>query len=371
MEHKSVLVTGGAGFIGSHLVDRLIDKGNQVRVLDNLCPPTHNGRLPDWFNKKAEFVNGDVRKKKDWKSALAGVSYVFHLAAYMDYHLDFSTYSDTNVRSTALLYELIVQEKLPVKKIIIASSQAPYGEGKYHCSKHGVFYALPRSKAQLTDKHWDVSCPADGTTATILPAQETDELHPLTPYAVSKATAETLGLALGKIHTIPTVALRYSIVQGSRQSYRHYYSGALRDFAVRAVANLPILMQEDGGQLRDFVNVHDVVDAHLLVLGDSRANYEVFNVGSGQTTRVFDLAQTVSQITGNNLIPQMPGEYRIGSPRHTLLNIDKLVRLGWKPKRTLEDSVKEYVDWIQQYPEALRYWKKTYKTMRREHILKL
>ena len=129
-------------------------------------------------------------------------------------------------------------------------------------------------------------------------------------------------------------------------------------------------MQEDGQQLRDFVNVRDVVDAHLLVLNNNRANYEVFNVGSGQPTRVFDLAQTVIQITGNHLIPQMPGEYRIGSPRHTLLNIDKLVRLGWQPKRKLQDSVREYVDWVRKYPHAIDYWKKTYRNMRREKILK-
>src|SRR3989344_5776515 len=153
-----VLVAGGAGFIGSHLVDALVLRGYAVRVLDNLCPPSHNGKLPEWFNKKAEFVKGDVRVKKDWKKALRGVSYVFHLAAYMDYHLDFSNYFRTNTESAALLYEVIVEQKLPVKKIILASSQAVYGEGKYWCAKHKEVYAIPRGEAQLKKKDWECRC---------------------------------------------------------------------------------------------------------------------------------------------------------------------------------------------------------------------
>ncbi|MFZ2202571.1 MAG: NAD-dependent epimerase/dehydratase family protein, partial [Microgenomates group bacterium] len=141
---KTVLVTGGVGFIGSHLIDALIDRGYRVRVLDNLAPPTHNGKLPDWFNPKAKFIKGDVCRKKDLAAALRGVDYVFHLAAYMDYHLDFSTYFDVNVKSTALIYEIAIEEKLPLKKIIVASSQSVYGEGKYYCQNHGLFYPNSR-----------------------------------------------------------------------------------------------------------------------------------------------------------------------------------------------------------------------------------
>ena len=239
-QKELVLVTGGAGFIGSHLVDALIAHGYRVRVLDNLSPPTHNSKLPDWFNKKAEFIKGDVSLKKDWHGALIGVDYVFHLAAYMDYHLDFSKYFVTNVSSTALLYETIVEYKLVVKKIIIASSQSIYGEGKYVCGKHGVFYASPRTESQLRKHLWDIRCPRDNKLAKALPQEETDQLHPQIPYAIAKAAAEQLGLTLGSTYWIPTVVLRYSIVQGSRQSFRHFYSGALRDFCVRALNRLPI-----------------------------------------------------------------------------------------------------------------------------------
>lgn len=369
-QKELVLVTGGAGFIGGHLVDALTQKGYRVRVLDNLAPPTHNGKLPDWFNKKAEFVKGDVRKRNDWLKSLKNVDCVFHLASYMDYRLDFSKYFDTNVRSTALLYKIIVQEKLPIKKIIVASSQSSYGEGKYLCVKHGVFYAEPRAEAQLKKHQWNIVCPKDGKLAKILPEEENDELRPEIPYAISKTASEKLCLSLGKTYKIPTVALRYSIVQGSRQSFRYFYSGALRDFCIRALAGLPIVMQEDGQQIRDFVNVHDVIDAHLLVLRNNEANYEVFNVGSGKTTVVTELAKAVCKVAEVPFKPEMTGEFRINSPRNSKMNVNKLKKLGWTPKRTLEDSVREYINWARNYPEAISYWKKTYENMRRENILK-
>lgn len=367
---KVCLVTGGAGFIGSHLVDALIAKGYKVRVLDNLSPPTHNSKLPGWFNKKAEFIRGDVKKKKDLVKAMKGVDYIFHLAAYMDYHTDFSTYVDTILRSTALLYEIILQEKLKVEKIILASSQSIYGDGKYLCAKHGIFYAEPRTPEQLKKHEWEVVCPKDGKPAKIMPELETDELHPQIPYGISKMASEKLCLMLGKTYNIPTVVLRYSIVQGARQSFRHFYSGAIRDFCVRALADLPIITQEDGMQIRDFVNVHDVVDAHLIVLRNKKADYQIFNVGMGKAIKVIGLARTVCKITGNGIKPVPTGEFRINSPRNSVMDISKLKKLGYKPKRTTKDSVKEYVDWVRNYPEALTYWKKTYGRMWKENILK-
>ena len=365
-----VLVTGGAGFIGSHLVDALTSKGYRVQVLDNLSPPTHNGKLPDWFNRRAEFIKGDVRRKNDWLKSLKGVDYVFHLASYMDYHLDFSKYFETNVQSTALLYEIVIKEKLPIKKIVVASSQSPYGEGKYLCSKHGVFYAQPRAEAQLKKHQWDIVCPIDGKPVKILPEEESDELRPEIPYAISKTASERLCLMLGKTYKIPTVALRYSIVQGPRQSFRHFYSGALKDFSIRALAGLPIVMQEDGQQIRDFVNVYDVVNAHLVVLQNKKADYQVFNVGSGKDTIVAELAKTVCRVAGVPFKLEMAGEFRINSPRNSKMSIIKLKDLGWMPKRTLEDSVREYIDWARNYPEAISYWKKTYENMRQENILR-
>jgi dTDP-L-rhamnose 4-epimerase len=369
MSKELVLVTGGAGFIGSHLVDALIKDGYMVRILDNLSEPTHDGTMPDWINKSAQFMRGDVREKKDWISALKGVSYVFHLAAYMDYHFDFSKYADTNVRSVALLYEVIVQEKLQIQKVIIASSQSVYGEGKYECKKHGVFYAEPRPYSQLKKHQWDVRCPLDHTVATLLPELESDELRPQIPYGITKAASEKLCLSLGKTYEIPSVVIRPSIVQGSRQSIRSF-SGALKDFSIKALSGKPIMMYEDGRGVRDFVNVHDMVDAYLLVMKDPRANYEIFNVGIGETISLMDFAQLVFDCTNSKEVPTATGEFRINSPRSSAMNIDKLKKLGWKPTRSLTDNIVDYVQWVKKYPDAILAWKKTYEDMKKDGILK-
>src|SRR3989344_2065696 len=350
-----VLVTGGAGFIGSHLVDALILAGYRVKVLDNLAPPTHNGKLPPWFNNKAEFVKGDVLDKKILTRALSGVHYVFHLAAYMDYFLDFSNYFKTNTASTALLYEIIVGKKLPVKKIIIASSQSVYGEGKYECRKHGPLYVKHRSKIQMKKGDWEIHCPYDTSVLKPLPEKEDDLLNPQIPYGISKLAAEKVGLVLGKIYAIPTAIVRYSIVHGARQSFRNFYSGALRVFAIQALAGESPNIHEDGRQIRDFVNIKDVTSAHLKILGDTRTDFEVFNIGSGRVTTVLDLAKLVAKEAGVPFTPVISGAFRLNTPRHQIMDISKLKKLGWFPRFSLADNVKEYVSWVKQYPEARKY----------------
>lgn len=371
MDNKSrkILVTGGAGFIGSHLVDRLVKEGYAVRVLDSLSPPAHNGKLPPWFNKKAEFIKGDVRNRKDWEKALKGVSYIFHLAAYMDLFSDFSTYFETNAAGTALMYEVIVKNKLPIKKIIAASSQAVYGEGKYRCPHHKIVYPPIRRLTDLKEKKWEVLCSYDRARMTPLPQKEDDILHPVSAYACSKITLEHTVFSLGKLYNIPSVALRYSIVQGARQSFRHFYSGALRAYAVMGLADLPIQTHEDGLQIRDFVNVHDVVEAHLHVLKNRRADYEVFNVGAGKSTRVIDLACAVSRALEGNPAVKTSGHFRWTTARHSPMDISKLKKLGWRPTRTVEDSAREYIEWVKNYPEAKKYLEKTDKEMKKAKLI--
>lgn len=371
-DKELVLVAGGAGFIGSHLVDALILRGYRVRVLDNLAPPSHNGKLPEWFNKKAEFVRGDVRVKKDWEKALSGASRVFHLAAYMDYHMDFSNYFRTNTESAALLYEIIVEKKLPVKKIILASSQAVYGEGKYRCAKHGTVYAEPREEAQLKKKAWECVCQQCGKVfEKIIPEKEDDQLFPGNPYGVSKLALEQIAMNLGKKYGIPTTLVRYSIVHGTRQSWRHFYSGALRSFVVQALAGEPIEMQEDAGQLRDFVHINDVTAAHIKILENPKANYEIFNIGSGRKNdTVLTLSKIVSRLAGTPHNPVIKGIYRAGGARHSLMDVGKLKKLGWETKHTLEDNVRDYIEWMRRYPEAIQYLHRTYKDMREKKIIK-
>ena len=270
---RKILVTGGAGFIGSHTVDLLIEKGYRVVVLDSLKPPTHNGRVPAWLNKKAKLFRGDVRQKKDWEKALHGVDAVVHLAAYMDYHLDFATYVETNVESVALLFELVAERKLPIQKIVIASSQAVYGEGKYRCNIHGVRYLSPREEKQFKRHEWEHYCPTCDKKVSPVAENEDDALLPLAPYGLSKLSSEQFVMAMGRQFNVPAVALRFSIVLGARQSFRHFYSGALRSFAVNVRNGEPIEMNEDGGQLRDFVHVKDGARAILKTLKNPPTNF--------------------------------------------------------------------------------------------------
>lgn len=370
MKKELILVTGGAGFIGGHLVDALLLRGYAVRVLDNLAPPTHDGNLPDWFNKKAEFQKGDVRNKEDWVRALDGVTYVFHLAAYMDFHEDFSTYIDANAKSTALLYETIVARKLSVKKIVLASSQSVYGEGTYRCAKHGSVHPWPRPESQLRSKDWEQKCTACGASVVPVAQKETDPLLPTIPYGISKKASEELAFCLGRLYALPSVALRYTIVHGARQSFRHFYSGALRQIAVMALSGQDLTLHEDGEQLRDYVNVHDVVDAHLKVLADPNANFEAFNVGSGKATRVRELAEVIAKEVGVSPVIETPGLYRIGAPRHSPADISKLRQLGWEPKRTIKDGVREYIEWIRKFPEAKKFLEETLDAMRTKKLLR-
>ena len=368
MQH--VLVTGGAGFIGSYVVDELLQAGYKVRVLDNLGPPTHDGVLPGWFNKQAEFIQGDVRSKDDWRKALQGIDVVIHLASYMDYHLDFSAYIRTNIESVALLFECIVEDKLPIKKIIAASSQSVYGQGKYQCKTHGIIDAPLRSEAQLAARQWEVVCPKCREPIIPLPEKENDELSPQIPYAISKFASEKLLFNLGRQYDIPSVALRYSIVIGPHQSFRHFYSGALRSFAVDVLNNQPIQMNEDGGQTHDFVNVKDVARAHLAVLTDQRADFECFNVGSGESTRVIDLARMVAEEAGVPFNRSLNNRYRVGNIRYTSMNIDKLRALGWKPKYTVRGAVKDYLQWVRQFPGLKEALAQSYHQAEADGVLK-
>ena len=356
-----ILVTGGAGFIGSHIVDALVERGYQVVVLDSLRAPTHDGNLPIWFNKKAEFIKGDVTNKSDWRKALAGVSDVFHLAGYMDFRPDFSTYYNTNTSSTALLYEVIAEKKLPVQRIIVASSQAVYGEGKYSCQQCGLVYPLSRPREQLERGEWDIRCPKDGSIMAYLLGSEDDHTIQGNPYSVSKRGLEQTTVFLGRYLSIPSYALRYTIVHGPRQSLRHFYSGALRQFVAMALSGKPMTMHEDGRQTRDFVHIQDVVDAHMMILENEEIPSGIYNLGSGRTTHVNELAEMVARKVGVPFRPEYPGMFVVGNARHSVEDISKLATYGWKPKCTLEDNVSDYLEWVRSYPEALSVMEKSLK----------
>jgi dTDP-L-rhamnose 4-epimerase len=381
-----VLVTGGAGFIGSHTVDLLLEKGYDVRILDGLLPPVHpDGHVPDYVPlNHVEFIHGDVRDRTAWERALEGVDAVFHLAAYQDYLPDFSTFFHTNTVSTALLYEIIVEKRLPVSKVVVASSQAVYGEGAYLCNECQIstyslipfspysLFSFPQSRpeAQLKRGQWEVLCPR--CSAPMEP-QWTDEavVNPHNQYAISKYTQEMVSLNLGRRYGVPTVCMRYSIVQGPRQSFRNAYSGVLRIFTQRLLNGRPPVCYEDGRQLRDYVSVHDVARANLLVLEDDGrrkaeggrrraegggADFEVFNVGGDRQVTVLEYARLIAERAGVDIEPEVPGLYRFGDTRHVFSDVSKLKALGWQPVVPLEDIVDEYIAWARDQPGFADYY---------------
>ncbi|MFZ2489669.1 MAG: SDR family NAD(P)-dependent oxidoreductase [Anaerolineae bacterium] len=341
----NVLVTGGAGFIGSHTVDLLLSKGYRVRVLDALAPPVHvAGQRPDYLPAAVDFMHGDVRDRAALRAALDGMDVVVHLAAYQDYLTDFSRFFDINATGTALLYELIVNEHLPVQKVVVASSQAVYGEGKYTCPVDGVVYPPLRPEAQLQARQWEVRCPVCNGPLQLEHTDET-QVHPHNQYAMSKYAQEMIALNLGRRYAIPTVAMRYSITQGPRQSFRNAYSGICRIFVTRMLAGRAPIAYEDGGQLRDYVYVGDVARANVLVLEDPRANDQVFNVGGGTATSVLQYGSLVAEVLGVDLAVAVPGEYRFGDTRHIVSDISRLRGLGWQPTQPLPEIITEYAAW--------------------------
>lgn len=340
------LVTGGAGFIGGHIVDRLLREGFQVRILDNLDPKIHPHGRPSYISDEVDFIQGDVTDPEAIEFCLHKVEFVFHQAAYQDYMPDFSRFLQVNAVSTALLFETIVRLHLPVKKVIVASSQAVYGEGQYECPGHGFFLPVPRSQQQLAESSWEVCCPQCGQSAKSLMLRESNT-NPYNQYAVSKLAQEKTALGLGWLHSIPTVALRYSITQGPRQSLYNHYSGICRIFFSRAMRNIPLVVYEDGLQTRDFVHIDDVVDANLLALEDSRADFQAFNVGSGKATTVRDYADAVQRMSNSHVPVLYNGEYRRGDNRHSVSSIETISRLGWRPRRDLPQILYDFRAWIE------------------------
>jgi len=363
-----VLVTGGAGFIGSHTVDLLLEEGYEVRILDNLEPRVHPRGKPAYLPPETEFIKGDVAVREDLHHALQGVNYVFHLAAYQDYMPDFSTFIHVNTESTALIFELIVEKGYPVEKIIFASSQAVAGEGKYECSEHGVIYPGPRPLEQLRHGEWEIKCPFCGIEMRPLLIDEATS-NPHTAYGVSKYAIELLAFGLGRRYGIPTVCMRYTYVQGPRNSFYNAYSGICRRFALRLLHGLPPICYEDGQQLRDYVNVRDAARANLLVLEDNRANYEVFNVGGGRAVTVLEFAHIMLEKFGSDLEPLLPGEFRLGDTRHTVSDISKLRALGWEPTIPVEQSVEEYIAWIREQQGTKEYLEEAERVMREQSVI--
>ncbi|HEY0932608.1 MAG TPA: NAD-dependent epimerase/dehydratase family protein [Trebonia sp.] len=340
-----ILVTGGAGFIGSHTSDRLLALGHEVIVLDALTEPVHRGGVPAYLSPGVEFYQGDVRNRDLMTNLLRRVDAVYHFAAYQDYLPDFARFADVNVVSTALIYEIIVAERLDIARVVVASSQSAMGEGLYRCPSDGEQLPGMRPEPALAARQWEVRCPQCGGP---LELQLTPERisNPQNAYGMSKLGEELFAVNLGRRYAIPSVALRYSIVQGPRQSVYNAYSGACRIFCLSYLQGTAPVLYEDGGAIRDYVNINDVVDANVLVLTDDRAAGNVFNVGGGKAVTTREFADVVMRQYGSAEPARVTGEYRFGDTRHIFSDTGKLRSLGWNAQRGTADSVAAYAEWL-------------------------
>lgn len=366
-----ILVTGGAGFIGSHTVDLLLAKGYKVRVLDILQPRVHPYGKPKYLSQEVDLIQGDVSDKSVLSAAMEGVNGIFHLAAYQDYMTDFSNFIKTNTFSTALIFEIIVEKKLDIKKIVFASSQAVYGEGKYKCTTHGIQYPEPRSTSQLDKADWEIHCSVKGCKNYLEPILIDEEvINPFSAYGISKEASERLTFKLGKRYSIPTVSMRYSLVQGPRNSFFNAYSGVCRIFTLRLINNKPPVIYEDGNQLRDYLHVLDASDANVLAFESKEADYGVLNVGGEEGIRLIDYTKRLIKITKKIIEPVIPGYYRFGDTRHTVSTSEKLKSLGWKNKYSLEEIFRDYLDWVLKQPDLKDRYEKVEEIMRKESVLR-
>ncbi|MGA2159340.1 MAG: NAD-dependent epimerase/dehydratase family protein [Dehalococcoidia bacterium] len=345
---KKVLVTGGAGFIGSHLVDALLKKGHAVRILDNFEPQVHVAQ-PDYLNKAAELIRGDVRSSKDLSTALKDIDVVFHFAAMVGvgqsmYQIE--RYTEVNSLGTAKLLEHIVSRKKQIEKLVIASSMSIYGEGAYTCEDCGLLYPKLRSDAQLKASQWEMKCADCKADLSPVATSEEKPLYPTSVYAVNKRDQEELCLSVGRAYNIPTVALRFFNTYGTRQSLSNPYTGVCAIFLSRIKNDQPPLIFEDGKQLRDFVSVHDIVQACLLAMEKKEADYDTFNVGTGHAVSIYEIAQLLIRLTGKNIAPVVTGKFRSGDIRHCYADILKIKeKLGYNPKVTLEKGMQELIAW--------------------------
>lgn len=347
----NVLVTGGAGFIGSHLVDALVKDGHRVRILDSLADEVHAGVVPAHLNPTAEFLHGSVCDPETVERAMDDVEAVFHLAAELG--LGRSMYQvrrfvTGNDLGTAVLLEELIKRKTQVRKLIVASSMSLYGEGPYHCAVcDKISFPELREEAQLSKKKWEFECSACGSTLDALPTPEEKPLNPTSVYAVGKQVQEQYSLIIGRAYKIPTVAFRYFNVYGPRQALSNPYTGACAIFSSRLLNDQSPLIYEDGGQTRDFVSVHDIVQANLLALESSAADYQVLNVGTGRATTIKSVAEVIARGLGKNNEPEITEQFREGDIRHCIADISKARRqLGYEPRVALEDGLVELLAWV-------------------------
>lgn len=348
-----ILVTGGAGFIGSFIVDELVKMGHEVSAFDNLSEQVHRNKKPAHLNSSARFIKASVTDYEELKKAVLDSDMVFHEAAKVGVGqsmYQITDYTSDNITGTANLLNILANENHNVKKIIVAASMSSYGEGTYNCKNCGDVAPPLRSEEQLRQKKWELICDICGSQLKHMPTPESKLLQPTSIYAITKATQEEMVLCVGETYGIPAVSLRYFNAYGPRQSLSNPYTGVAAIFMSRVKNNKPPLIFEDGLQTRDFVSVHDIASANILAMKSKAADYEIFNVGSGKPVTIMAVAETITKIYGKDekIKPDITNKYRKGDVRHCFSDISKIrSKLGFEPKVSFKEGMTELVKWAE------------------------
>ncbi len=348
---KQILITGGAGFVGSHLADGLLAAGHSVRILDDLTPQVHAGGRPDYLSRDVELVVGDVRDPNRLREVLAGVEVVYHFAATVGVGqsmYEIARYMSVNTQGTAELLQAMLDAKLSPEKLIVASSMSIYGEGRYVCASCGLAAAPPvRSVQQLRSGQWDLPCGACGGVLEPVPTDETKPSEINSVYALSKRDQEELCLIFGRNYGIPVTALRFFNIYGTRQALSNPYTGVAAVFASRMLNGNAPLVFEDGEQMRDFVSVQDIVRANMLAMERPASDGAVINIGCGQPISIRRVAEILARALGKDLEPVITNKYRAGDIRHCYADISKArALLGYEPQVTHEEGFRELAAWL-------------------------
>ena len=374
---KNILITGGAGFIGSRLCEKLFDQGNNITVLDNLSKQIHGNGESFLFNKikdKCTFIKGDVRDKNDWAHAIKNQEIIIHLAAETgtgQSMYEVEKYTNVNVIGTSHMLEILANSNHNVKKIIVASSRSIYGEGKYNCKTHGVQYPSKRKEEDMKKGEFNPKCSMCNFTLNVLPTDEQSKIHPSSIYGINKQQQEQMVMLMGESLSIPSIAFRYQNVYGPGQSLSNPYTGILSIFSTRILNGNDLDIYEDGEETRDFVYIEDAVDATILGMEKEEANGNIFNVGSGVSTRVLDVANTLKRLYNSETNITVSGKFRLGDIRHNCADLSKSKDiLGFTPKYNFERGITEFVNWVKTQEVMEDKYEKSIQQLKNKGLIK-
>jgi dTDP-L-rhamnose 4-epimerase len=352
---QNILITGGAGFIGSNLALKLVSKKYKVRVIDNLSKQIHGeesekSTLYQSIQGKVDFMYGDVRNQNILTDALDNIDIIVHLAAETgtgQSMYEISKYTDTNIGGTANILDYLTNKSHSIKKLVVASSRAVYGEGKYRCGSHGIVFPLARRKKEMDAGDFEVKCPFCGVNVSILPTDEESKIHPTSIYGITKQMQEELVLTCCNSLKIPAISLRYQNVYGPGQSLKNPYTGILSIFSTCLINNIPINIFEDGKESRDFIYIDDVVNATIAGIEHDVDDYLNINVGTGVSTSVLKVANSLKNLYSSNSEIYISGNYRIGDIRHNNADITLLKeKLHYQMTTKFEDGIKKFSEWV-------------------------